>query len=417
MIKFNIVIPTRERADTLYWSLKSCVNQKYENLTIWVSDNCSIDNTEEVVKSFSDKRIRYIKTPERVSMSHNWEFALSHIEEGFVTYIGDDDALLPDAFEFASKLLEENKVDALSFGSATYYWPQVGEEAARGVLNVPRGNLFSIRNAFADLKKTARDIFSSVQLPGLYWGVVNIQVLKKIQAINGVFFQSISPDVYSAIVVASFIDTYLYCERPIILRGFSKHSTGVSCVNSEFDQAPIQLFMKEANLPIHEKLVSAPSLAIGLADCILQSARLNPKIPEVSLYTVIEKAAFDAMHATNKEKYEEIIAGMRVIGEKNKMKSYAERIISKLAYPERVVSSELLPNTDNSSFQIKTLQLNDSIGLKVSNVFEASLLAGQFVMPFAVNKKDLAWSLKNSIRAELHSMTQMLKSRIIRLMH
>jgi hypothetical protein len=28
-------------------------------------------------------------------MAENWEFALSHIEDGFVTIIGDDDCLIP----------------------------------------------------------------------------------------------------------------------------------------------------------------------------------------------------------------------------------------------------------------------------------------------------------------------------------
>jgi glycosyltransferase involved in cell wall biosynthesis len=95
--KFTIIIPTRERCDTLAAALKTCVTQDYDNLEIIVSDNFSQDDTFEVVHSYRDKRIRYINTGQRVGMSTNWEFALSHVENGYVTLIGDDDGLLPGA--------------------------------------------------------------------------------------------------------------------------------------------------------------------------------------------------------------------------------------------------------------------------------------------------------------------------------
>ena len=93
-IKFNVIIPTRERADTLLHCLRTIVSQNYENLDIIVSDNFSQDNTREVVESFSDPRIKYINTGKRVSMSHNWEFALHHVQGDYVTFVGDDDGFL-----------------------------------------------------------------------------------------------------------------------------------------------------------------------------------------------------------------------------------------------------------------------------------------------------------------------------------
>ncbi len=417
MTKFNIVIPTRERADTLYWSLKSCVSQKYENLTIWVSDNCSLDNTEEVVKSFSDKRIRYLKTPERVSMSANWEFALGFIEEGFVTYIGDDDAMLPDAFEFAAKLLKENKVDALSFGSATYYWPDVGAKSLQGQLTIPRGNSYSVRNSREDLRKTTQDIFSSIELPGLYWGAVDIRVLKHIQSRHAGFFHSLAPDFYSAVIIASYIESHLYCERPIILRGFSRHSNGVSYVNSEFDQAPAQLFMKEKNMPVNEQLVFAPSLSIILADCILQASKVNPEIPKLNIYTVVEKAAHDAVCASSKYKFDEIVEAIKAIGEKNGIRSYCNRMLKGLTYPEKSGGQTAEINTDNSVFNIKTIELAELLGLKISNVFEASLFASQFLMPFAVNKADNVLSARELVNNKVDGWIRNVKSKVIKLTH
>ena len=59
--KLTIIIPTRERATTLYWAIKTCLNQDYENLEVIICDNFSSDNTREVVAEFeSDKRVRYL---------------------------------------------------------------------------------------------------------------------------------------------------------------------------------------------------------------------------------------------------------------------------------------------------------------------------------------------------------------------
>src|SRR5690349_14295603 len=103
MNKYTVVIPTRERADTLYHTLRTCVDQDYENLSILVSDNCSADNTADVVHSFRDKRIQYIKTPARLSMSANWDFALDHVTEGYVNFIGDDDGLIPGSLDIVNQ--------------------------------------------------------------------------------------------------------------------------------------------------------------------------------------------------------------------------------------------------------------------------------------------------------------------------
>jgi len=75
----TVIIPTRERADTLETCLQTVVAQTYPNLKIIVSDNCSNDNTKDVVLSFDDKRITYLNTGRRLSMTHNWEFAIRNV--------------------------------------------------------------------------------------------------------------------------------------------------------------------------------------------------------------------------------------------------------------------------------------------------------------------------------------------------
>src|SRR5690349_5627331 len=121
--KFTIIVPTRERADTLYYCLQTLVRQKYENFEILVSDNFSNDNTEQVVRSVADSRIRYINTGRRLEMSRNFEFALSHIKDGWISYLGDDDGLMPNALVHADNVIRETRCKALSSKWHHYTWP------------------------------------------------------------------------------------------------------------------------------------------------------------------------------------------------------------------------------------------------------------------------------------------------------
>ena len=45
-MKMTVIIPTRNRANTLRYALLTCTAQAYEDLEIIVSDNCSDDDTE-----------------------------------------------------------------------------------------------------------------------------------------------------------------------------------------------------------------------------------------------------------------------------------------------------------------------------------------------------------------------------------
>src|SRR5207249_11251736 len=105
--KFTVIIPTRERADTLGPCLRPVVHQNYDNLEILVSDNFSQDCTEQVVRAIGDSRLKYINTGRHGRMSANFMIVISHIKDGLFIYLGDDDSLLPNALEFAARIIRK----------------------------------------------------------------------------------------------------------------------------------------------------------------------------------------------------------------------------------------------------------------------------------------------------------------------
>ena len=76
-VKFSVVIPTRERADTLRFALQTCLDQTFDDYEVIVSDNCSSPATKAAVDELASPKVRYVRTPEPVAMSRNWEFGVA----------------------------------------------------------------------------------------------------------------------------------------------------------------------------------------------------------------------------------------------------------------------------------------------------------------------------------------------------
>ena len=169
-LKFNVIVPTRERADTLRHCLRTLVVQEYSNLNIIVSDNCSQDDTREVATSFSDDRITYLNTGKRLSMSHNWEFALNHVSDGWVMFLGDDDGLYPWALESLDRLIRSHDVEAVSSACGSFVWPGHFQDSLDGRLLVPLTSSVRVKKTRKELARVFAGKLSYTALPWLYHG-------------------------------------------------------------------------------------------------------------------------------------------------------------------------------------------------------------------------------------------------------
>lgn len=93
----TIAIPTYNRASSyLPLTLKSALDQTYSRIEIVVSDNCSSDNTEQLVNSFEDSRVRYVRHAENIGAPRNWNFCIHEARGAYVLLLQDDDIIDPD---------------------------------------------------------------------------------------------------------------------------------------------------------------------------------------------------------------------------------------------------------------------------------------------------------------------------------
>lgn len=123
------------------------------------------------------------------------------------------------------------------------------------------------------LKGVASGRTSFGRLPVLYSGFVSMNAINNIKKKTGDFFQSITPDVYSGIVLAEELKKYLYSFRPFSINGGSQHSNGISSVS---DNTKAQRFFIENKLNInHEIPVIRGSIQSHVAESFLQAKNAN----------------------------------------------------------------------------------------------------------------------------------------------
>ena len=76
--------------------MESVLAQTFEDLELVVCDNASEDDTESVVRSFSDKRVRYFRNPQNIGHRENWNRCLHLARGNYIVIFPDDDMMLPE---------------------------------------------------------------------------------------------------------------------------------------------------------------------------------------------------------------------------------------------------------------------------------------------------------------------------------
>ncbi|MCJ7774486.1 MAG: glycosyltransferase, partial [Desulfobacterales bacterium] len=92
----TIIIPTYNQAAYLEDAVKSALEQDYANLEIIIADDCSSDETSEIVKKFmSDGRLKYYRNVTNLGRTANYRRSLYELASGdWVLNLDGDDYLI-----------------------------------------------------------------------------------------------------------------------------------------------------------------------------------------------------------------------------------------------------------------------------------------------------------------------------------
>ncbi len=146
--KVSVIISTYNRAALLPRAVNSVLTQTFQNYEIIIVDDCSPDNTQDVITAFSDPRIRSVRheTNRRQSAAINTGIANSRGE--YIAFLDDDDEWLPAKLEWQVALLDTSPAKV----GLVYGWLNFVEDSSGRIIEGPRktmnGNIMEELIAF-----------------------------------------------------------------------------------------------------------------------------------------------------------------------------------------------------------------------------------------------------------------------------
>jgi glycosyltransferase involved in cell wall biosynthesis len=102
----SIIIPTYNRLDDLKRALQSVYDQTFDNWELLVVDNHSTDNTDSLIKSFNDPKIRLFKIQNEGVIAASRNLGLEHALGEYIAFLDSDDWWRPQKLEVSMKYLE-----------------------------------------------------------------------------------------------------------------------------------------------------------------------------------------------------------------------------------------------------------------------------------------------------------------------
>ena len=104
----SIVMPSYNTAGFIDKSIESVLAQTYTNWELIIVDDCSTDNTEEIVNSFEDERIKFFKNETNSGAAVSRNKALREAKGKWIAFLDSDDLWHPEKLERQIAFMEEN---------------------------------------------------------------------------------------------------------------------------------------------------------------------------------------------------------------------------------------------------------------------------------------------------------------------
>ncbi len=92
----SVCIPLYNGGLYIRETIESVLAQTLSDWELIITDDCSTDNSREIVASFSDKRIRYLLNPQRLGVEGNWNRCVNEGLGAYRKLLCHDDRLHPD---------------------------------------------------------------------------------------------------------------------------------------------------------------------------------------------------------------------------------------------------------------------------------------------------------------------------------
>jgi glycosyltransferase involved in cell wall biosynthesis len=133
MKKLAVLLPTYNAAPYIEESINSILNQTFTDFDLFIYDDCSTDNTAEIVLSYKDARIFYKKNSENLGIAKTLNLGLdnllSHYE--YIARMDADDWSFPERFQRQIDYFDKNS-EIIMIGTQGYWLKDINQNPHEG---------------------------------------------------------------------------------------------------------------------------------------------------------------------------------------------------------------------------------------------------------------------------------------------
>jgi len=105
----SVCIPVYNHEMYLAKCIQSVLEQSFQDFEVFVVDDCSIDRSVEIAKSFDDPRIHLMRNTRNLGLAGNWNKCVSITKSKFVQILHADDFLLRDHLKLEYKMISNDE--------------------------------------------------------------------------------------------------------------------------------------------------------------------------------------------------------------------------------------------------------------------------------------------------------------------
>ena len=88
---FSVVIPNFNHGRYLKEAIDSVLSQDYKNWELLIIDNYSTDNSDEVISSYNDSRIRFFKINNEGIIAKSRNLGIKNAKAKWIAFLDSDD--------------------------------------------------------------------------------------------------------------------------------------------------------------------------------------------------------------------------------------------------------------------------------------------------------------------------------------
>lgn len=218
----SILIPTRNRHETLPFTLSTLRNSTTTDVEFVVCDNS--DSPIDSVDFLSDSRFRFIRPSERLGMRENWDFCLREARGRFRCFIGDDDGVLPNSLDRLVAHLQQDSSDVIVSRSASYEWPQFGKQPVLQMLRARQTSIDLRPRVLRELKAfRCSEFFPMPYNRAVFSNSIELRIRRRT---GGDFFTARTPDINAGASLTLFASSIAFFDEVVFIAGASATSNG-----------------------------------------------------------------------------------------------------------------------------------------------------------------------------------------------